>query len=381
MRGVGHPGVCLPDRLTLEPDGDVVARGTRVAGIDLASLMRIRGPLDAGECVAVGVDVADALAALHSAGIVHGDLSPANVVATPQRVVLIDLVGGAGRGERGTPGFSAPERPVGATPACDVYSLGRLLSFLADEEARERIDAWAAPLTAPAAASRPPAREVAAALLRCAAPVPVRVPDVGVAAAVRARALSPEEVTLKTPAGRPWRVRRAVVRLGVVGGVAAGAFWVLVALNAIVPAPPHGSGAVRPPTLPIPADLIAAPPADAASALTLSRFEAIAASDAEALLATTVEGSEARTADERLSEGLATGVIRFESLGVEVDDATVVTAKGNSATVRVTYVITAHEAWDGSTSAAVAEETASAELGIRWTRESGWRVETALALP
>jgi hypothetical protein len=381
LRVIGHPGLWLPERVELEAGGNVVAHGSRATGFDLASLVRLRGKLGVGECVAVGVDVAGALAALHDSGLVHGDLSPANAIVTPTRVVLVDLIGGARRRESGTPGYSAPERSVFATAASDVYSLGRLLSSLASDDARERVDAWTAPLTAPTPASRPPATEVAIALRRCATPVPVSVPDRGVAAAVRARALSPDEVTVKTREGRPWRLRRVVTRSARVAGfvgVGLGVIWgVTTLVGAWVAAP----ASVDPSTLPIPAEGIPTSPGDAASTLTLARFEAIADGDAEGLLATTVEGSEARLADDTLAAGLEAGEIRFEGLGVEVVDATVVEEEGNTATVRVAYVVTPHETWEGSLHDTMGEERASAELGIVWTRESGWRVETARALP
>ncbi len=82
-------------------------------------------------------DVADALAYLHSQGLIHGDLSPANIRCDGDgRPVLIDLglsqamgqsprVGG---GASGTLGFVAPEALVGEQgPAADLFSLGATL--------------------------------------------------------------------------------------------------------------------------------------------------------------------------------------------------------------------------------------------------------------
>ena len=50
--------------------------------------------------------IAAGMSALHGAGIVHGDLTPANIIVTPQgRAVIIDMIDEIGPGA-GTPGWS-----------------------------------------------------------------------------------------------------------------------------------------------------------------------------------------------------------------------------------------------------------------------------------
>jgi len=110
------------------------------AGGSLGSLVRAAGPLPVGQVVTVLVPVAQALQALHGHGVVHGDLSPGNILFDVQgRPALSDLgssrlLGGAAA-RAGTPGFTAPELSDGSRgfrtagpdrgldPAADVYSL------------------------------------------------------------------------------------------------------------------------------------------------------------------------------------------------------------------------------------------------------------------
>jgi transcriptional regulator with GAF, ATPase, and Fis domain len=78
-------------------------------------------------------DIAGALAVIHGAGLVHGDVSPANILlvdpdeaaGTARRAVLVDLGLATGAGARGTPQLMAPEALAGhVEPRSDLYSLG-----------------------------------------------------------------------------------------------------------------------------------------------------------------------------------------------------------------------------------------------------------------
>ena len=108
---------------------------TLLPGSDLRRHVRPARRLPEPLVLALGADVAEALAHAHARGVVHRDVKPANLVfdAATRRVWLTDF--GAARvadGERtrtgvivGTPAFMPPEQLAGAapTPAGDVYGL------------------------------------------------------------------------------------------------------------------------------------------------------------------------------------------------------------------------------------------------------------------
>ncbi len=99
-------------------------------GRTLGDVLAGKGRLGLQDALHVTAVVADALAALHSAGMTHNDVKPANIVVhedLPRRVFLVDL--GLAGGEGGTLSYAAPERTSGEGPSetSDVYSLGLVL--------------------------------------------------------------------------------------------------------------------------------------------------------------------------------------------------------------------------------------------------------------
>lgn len=105
-----------------------------------ASTVFARGePMAPAEVAALGRDVLEALAALHTAGFVHRDVKPANILkGTDNRWTLGDLgschVPGSSLtltgSTLGTPAFMAPEQRHGSRivgPAADLYALGATL--------------------------------------------------------------------------------------------------------------------------------------------------------------------------------------------------------------------------------------------------------------
>jgi len=99
------------------------------------------GPLSEQDALEIGIQLSQALAAVHGVNVLHGDIKAHNVIRREDgTVVLVDF--GAGRplsastphgtDVAGTLAYLAPEvmRGAGRSPASDVYSLGVLLFYL-----------------------------------------------------------------------------------------------------------------------------------------------------------------------------------------------------------------------------------------------------------
>lgn len=366
-------GALLPDDLRLDATSAVVATYPVMDEPSLAELARDRG-LTLGECLTVGVSAARTLAALHAAGISHGDVSPANVLARGETVVLIDVVASAGAGERGSPGFAAPERSRGAAPPADVYSLGATLRSVADAQARDIVEAWTAPLLHDDPAARPAAAHSARALERCAPLVPVRRDDPTVAEVVRASAMVATE---RRPQERWWRAER-VARRAIPAVLVAG---ILLAAGAAV-VPDARAALARTPApavVPVPRMATIAPDV-AAVELTRTRVAAMADSDARALKALLTPGGEAEAASADAIRELGSGEVTFDGLSVENVTASTVSRAGVNATVRVGYDLGEYMVTRAGVTEDVPPSTEQAELVLRLTAR-GWTVERILPVP
>ncbi|MEU0541714.1 serine/threonine-protein kinase [Nocardia sp. NPDC005978] len=114
-----------------------------IAGPSLKNLVVDLGPLPEASVEELAAGIAEALAAIHAAGVTHRDLTPGNVLLTESGPRVIDfgiakLVAEthavtASGALIGTPGYMSPEHVLGGDigPQSDIFSLGSVLTFAA----------------------------------------------------------------------------------------------------------------------------------------------------------------------------------------------------------------------------------------------------------
>lgn len=136
---VRHPHLLHLYDVVPVPDGTGATSSLALAvqfagGGSLAQVLSARHHLTPGELVTLLVPLAGALAQLHAAGIVHGDVAPGNVLfLTDGMPMLADvgvsrLVGESDRAVHGTDGMISPETLEGFLPGpeADIYAMGAL---------------------------------------------------------------------------------------------------------------------------------------------------------------------------------------------------------------------------------------------------------------
>ncbi|MFI2709656.1 protein kinase [Micromonospora sp. NPDC018662] len=206
---------------TVAPDGSITSFVVMelLSGEELEHRLT-EGPLPWPAAVETGAQVAEALAAAHRLGIVHRDVTPANVMMTGIGAKVLDFgiatrVGAPDEDEDGgtfgTPAYVAPERLDGAPaqPATDVYSLGVLLFETLTGQPPYPADTWEQLSTALAEHAPPTLdgvpglpRPVAEICLRCLARDPRDRPTAHrVAAVLRDQLLpaDPQAATMLAP--------------------------------------------------------------------------------------------------------------------------------------------------------------------------------------
>lgn len=264
LSALWHPGIVR--LLDVVVDGGEVGLVTELApGTDLARLLAGTGPLPPSWAARLAAGIADALDAVHRAGLVHGDLKPTNVIVTDSVIVtdaggpglapaggragppvrltdtsISTLLGVTDAGPHPSP-YRAPWAIGGAVPTAsgDVHALGVLLREMltgdpgrdpvgSDPRLQEVIDAC----VRGEPSTRPSAGAVASWLRHLTAELEPGPPE-GAGHPLRAAATA-------GPATRPRPARRRVLPW-LVGGAAIGA--VAVVTGVIVGA---GPGAPQP---------------------------------------------------------------------------------------------------------------------------------------
>ncbi|WP_329269160.1 protein kinase domain-containing protein [Streptomyces sp. NBC_01451] len=123
-----------------DPEGEPAWLVTAyVPGPTLRDVLDQVGPLPEDTLTVLAAGLAEALAAIHQAGVIHRDLKPANIIVAEDGPRVIDF--GIARAldgtaltqtgfQIGTLGFLAPEQLTGGTltPAVDMFALGVVLS-------------------------------------------------------------------------------------------------------------------------------------------------------------------------------------------------------------------------------------------------------------
>ncbi|KUG53540.1 hypothetical protein AVL62_01765 [Serinicoccus chungangensis] len=240
LAGLRHQHVLhLYDVLPLGDPGDpTVAVVTQLAaGGSLAQVLRRRRLLSPGELVTVLHPISGALGDLHRAGVVHGDVSPGNLLFRSDGMPLLGDLGAArvageqglrGWGTAAQEGMVAPEVLEGfvATAESDVYQVGAVAWLcLVGERPGPGFDRPAlgdlAPALPPALVElvqacmapqpedRPAADDLPTALLAVADPEPVEVaPGADAATGLTERLRQVALADAEDRAGRPGTVRR-----------------------------------------------------------------------------------------------------------------------------------------------------------------------------
>jgi eukaryotic-like serine/threonine-protein kinase len=143
LKSLDHPK--LVAALDAGQDGSVHYLVTEyVPGMDLRKLVRQDGPLGIPAAASIITQVAEGLEYAHAEGLVHRDVTPGNVLVSPDGTAKLSDLGLAGplngslendprHGKIvGTADYLSPDQirdPWNATPAWDIYSLGCALYY------------------------------------------------------------------------------------------------------------------------------------------------------------------------------------------------------------------------------------------------------------
>lgn len=171
LQVLDHPHVVRLHRLVLREDEVVLVLGLAEGG-SLATLLARRGRLGAGEVVTIGTPLAQALAAVHARGLVHG--------AVGTRAVLFSDDGRPLWSDVGLACAIEPSTEPAPTAAGDVFDLGILLAEAvvgSSGDGDERAGGGVLELAAPGALDAVLPRRLASAISAACDPDPAARPS------------------------------------------------------------------------------------------------------------------------------------------------------------------------------------------------------------
>jgi TonB family protein len=198
---------------------------------NLGEILTLR-PLSPEEATEMLRPAAEALAALHSAGSLHGDIQPSNVLAVGDQLKLsTDTLGKTG--ERGAPptAYDPPEKAsMGISAAGDIFSLGKtLIAVLTQKQPRVGDEKDGAEI----AESLPsPLRDIAKQCLqvdphqRCtAADILKKLQPASAPVASNVLAAATDHTQPEQARSNPWIAVAIIVAILIIGLVVGRSFW------------------------------------------------------------------------------------------------------------------------------------------------------------
>jgi hypothetical protein len=372
--GLQHPHfVALRGVLSVE--GAVVLVHDQVLGVGLDQVLAEHGPLDEAEVVTLAVPIAQALAAVHAAGLVHGRVSPSSVLRSDDgRPMLADtgvaaLIDGRDR----STGSSDDVRDLALTcrialgPAARAGPLAAVLQAAADDDA----------------ARRPSASDFAAAVFATSPATPIHRVSSGSGRPTQPTKPQPETLVRRRPRshrrtsrGSPRRAYRrwAAVLVGV--GAAAAAALCGLAWAGVDPGAPGSSVAAREHQSTYDDAAAAGRWGLVLAALDVRRASAFATVSPGRLETVYAVGSPALRRDRALLADLATAGLHVERLRLRPRSVRVVVS---SSTRVVLDVVDALDPYDVRTGRGALVDARPGRGAATWrvtlVREgSGWRV-------
>ena len=379
--GLQHPHL-VALRGVLSVEGAVVLVHDHVPGVALDRVLAERGSLEEAEVVTLIVPLAQALAAVHAAGLVHGRVSPSSILFSDDGGPMFADTGVAalidGR-ERST-ASSDDVRDLALTCRIALGPAGRAGPLAAALQAAADDDA----------ARRPSASELAAAVFAIGAAAPIN--DVASGSGRVTQPTQPTTARLarrrphshrRTSRGSPRRAYRRWVGLLVGVGAAAAAAWCGLAWAGVDPGAPGSSVAAREHQSTYDDAAAAGRWGLVLAALDARRASAFAAVSPGRLATVYSAGSPALRRDRARLADLASAGLHVERLRIRPRSVRVVTS---SSTRVVLDVVDALDSYEVRTARGALVDARPGRGAATWRvtlvhEGSGWRVYDVAAHP